>query len=240
MSFRLITIPNLLTLGNLLCGCAAAVAALVHADLNAAFWFIVAAAGFDFFDGFAARLLHQSSPIGGELDSLADDISFGFAPAAMLFTVFVATPSACGWGEAWMTAGRYALFVLAACSALRLARFNVDTTQQSEFTGLPVPACALLCSSVAVMVASGELVLHQETLLVGTAVMSWLLVSPIRMFALKFHGFGWRGNELRYGFLIVSAVMLVVLRLKAVPAIILLYVVVSTVRWALLRRRAEH
>lgn len=237
MKIRLITIPNLLTLANLVCGCLAAVAALVYADLAAAFWLIVAAALCDFLDGFAARLLHQSSPIGGELDSLADDISFGFAPAAMLFTVYAALPAAAGWSETVATVGRYLLFVLAACSALRLARFNVDTTQQSEFTGLPVPASALLCGAVAMMAAAGELAIHRETLLVGTCVVSWLLVSPIRMFALKFHGFGWRGNELRYGFLVVCAALLAVLQLKAVPVIILLYVVVSTVRWLWMRNR---
>ncbi len=239
MKIKLITIPNLLTLGNLLCGCAASVSALVRSDLHTAFWFIVAAALFDFFDGFVARLLHQASPIGGELDSLADDISFGFAPAAMLFTVYAASPAAVAWSETVVTAGQYLLFVLAACSALRLARFNVDTTQQSEFTGLPVPASALLCGSVAMLIASGHAVIWKEALLVGTCVVSWLLVSPIRMFALKFHGFGWRGNELRYGFLLVAVLLLALWQLKAVPVVILLYVVVSTVRWLYMRRAAN-
>lgn len=239
MKIKLITIPNLLTLANLLCGCMAAVAALVWEDLAAAFWLIVAAAGFDFFDGFAARLLRQSSPIGVELDSLADDISFGFAPAAVLFTLYAGAPAAFGWSEGIFVFGRYALFILAAFSALRLARFNIDASQQSEFKGLPVPACALFCASLGAIAASGGPVLFKELLFAVAAVMSWLLVSPIRMFALKFHGFGWRGNELRYSFLAVSALLAGFLRFESIPVIILLYIAVSTVRWLATRRKNE-
>lgn len=237
MKIKLITIPNLLTLSNLVCGCLAAVAALVWNDLGAAFWLIVAAAVFDFFDGFAARLLHRSSPIGVELDSLADDISFGFAPAAVLFTLYAASPAAFAWNDGAIVFGRYALFVVAAFSALRLARFNVDTSQQTEFMGLPVPACALFCASLGILAESGNAVFYKETLLLAAVAMSWLLVSPIRMFTLKFHGFGWRGNELRYAFLGVCAVLVVLLRLGSVPVVILLYIAVSAVRWLAARKR---
>lgn len=231
MKIKLITIPNLLTLSNLVCGCLAAVAALVWGDLAAAFGLIVAAAVFDFLDGFAARLLRQSSPIGVELDSLADDISFGFAPAAVLFTMYAGSPAAFDWGEGAIVFGRYALFVIAAFSALRLARFNIDTTQQTEFMGLPVPASALFCASLGVLAESGNIVIYKEAILLTAVAMSWLLVSPIRMFNLKFHGLGWRGNELRYAFLAVCVVLIVFLRLGAVPVIILLYIAVSAVRW---------
>lgn len=231
MKIKLLTIPNLLTLSNLLCGCLASVAALVWGDLAAAFWLIVAAAGFDFFDGFAARLLHQSSPIGVELDSLADDISFGFAPAAVLFAAVASLPTAFAWGDGVLVLGRYAVFTVAACSALRLARFNVDRSQQTEFLGLPAPACALFCASLGLLSASGRLPLTRELLVLAALAMSWLLVSPIRMFSLKFHGFGWRGNELRYSFLVVGAVLIGVSGLGAVPLVVLLYIVVSAVRW---------
>ncbi len=238
MKIKLITIPNLLTLSNLVCGCLAAVAALVWGDLPAAFWLIAAAAGFDFLDGFAARLLRQSSPIGVELDSLADDISFGFAPAAVLFTLYAASPAAYDWGGGALLFGRYALFAVAAFSALRLARFNIDTTQQTEFKGLPVPACALFCASLGMLAAAGGMVFYKELILLAAVAMSWLLVSPIRMFNLKFHGFGWRGNELRYAFLAVCAVLAVLLRLGSVPVIILLYIAVSAVRWLARGRQA--
>ena len=131
MKIKLITIPNLLTLANLFFGALAVVAALVWGDLRAALLFVAASAVCDFLDGFAARLLRQTSPIGVQLDSLADDISFGLAPAAVLFVAYDALPAGCvALGDGLLTAGRYALFVVAACSALRLARFNIDTTQQ--------------------------------------------------------------------------------------------------------------
>lgn len=231
MKIKLITIPNLLTLSNLLCGSLAVVSALVWGDLIMAFWLIVAAAVFDFFDGFAARLLNQTSPIGIELDSLADDISFGFAPTAVLFVLYAEAPAGASFSEGVFTVGHYALFIMAAWSALRLAKFNIDTTQRDEFCGLPTPANALFCASLGMLAATGDLVLSKVAIFGIAMVMSLLLVSPIRMFALKFHGFGWHGNELRYTFMIVCVVLVAVLRLKAVAVIIPLYVVVSTVRW---------
>lgn len=236
MKLRLITIPNLLTLANLLCGSAAAAVALTQADLQTAFWLVAAAAVFDFLDGFAARLLGSESPVGGELDSLADDISFGFAPAAVLFAAYAGAPAAWGWSAGAQEAGRWLLFVLAAASALRLARFNVDTTQRDDFLGLPVPASALLCVATGALIASERLVLHRETLVAATLVLSWLLVSPVRMFSLKFHGFGWRDNALRYIYLAAALVLLLLFGWQAGAALaVVLYVVVATVRW-LVRR----
>ena len=238
MKIKLITIPNLLTLSNLFFGALAVVAALVWGDLRAALLFVAASAVCDFLDGFAARLLRQTSPIGVQLDSLADDISFGLAPAAVLFVAYDALPAGCAaLGDGLLTAGRYALFVVAACSALRLARFNIDTTQQEEFCGLPVPANALVCVSLGVLAAEGEWALSKVALLAVACVMSWLLVSPVRMFSLKFHGFGWRGNELRYLYLLTAALLLAAWRLRALPAVVLLYVAVSCVRWLILRAR---
>ncbi|MEG0499322.1 MAG: CDP-alcohol phosphatidyltransferase family protein, partial [Alistipes sp.] len=126
MKIKLITIPNLLTLSNLLCGSLAVVSALVWGDLVTAFWLIITAAVFDFFDGFVARLLHQTSPIGVELDSLADDISFGFAPAAVLFTLYAQSPAGCEACAEWLAYAQYGVFIIAAFSALRLAKFNID------------------------------------------------------------------------------------------------------------------
>ncbi|MEG2613817.1 MAG: CDP-diacylglycerol--serine O-phosphatidyltransferase [Alistipes sp.] len=231
MKIKLITIPNLLTLSNLLCGSLAVVSALVWGDLVTAFWLIITAAVFDFFDGFVARLLHQTSPIGVELDSLADDISFGFAPAAILFTLYAQSPAGCEACAEWLAYAQYGVFIIAAFSALRLAKFNIDETQHTEFCGLPTPANTLFCASLGLLSQTDGLVLSQLTILVIAVVMSWLLVSPIRMFALKFAGFGWRGNELRYSFIIASAVLAVVFRTSAVPLIIALYIVISTVRW---------
>ena len=205
MKIKLFTIPNLLTLSNLFCGSVAVVSALVWGDLKLAFGLMVLAAVFDFFDGFAARLLNQSSPIGLQLDSLADDISFGLYPGLVVF-------------------------VFTACAALRLAKFNIDDTQRTEFCGLPSPAAAMLCGSLGLLFETSGLELPREAISAIAVVVGLLMISNVRMFALKFHGFGWKGNELRYGFIIAAVVTAVLLRGYAVPAIIVLYILVSLVR----------
>ncbi|MBO5671819.1 MAG: CDP-diacylglycerol--serine O-phosphatidyltransferase [Alistipes sp.] len=231
MNIRLFTIPNLLTLANLLSGAAAVVAVLVHHSYETALWLIVAAAVFDFFDGFAARLLKQTSPLGIELDSLADDISFGLVPAVMMFDIFNHSQSLYGLNPEVMSYAGYATFLIAAFSALRLARFNIDTTQSSEFRGLPTPANALMIASLALLFEQGRVELMQEHVLVISLAAAMLLVSPIRMFALKFKGFGIRGNELRYGFMLVSLLLIIFIPTYSILAIIVLYIVLSTLRW---------
>lgn len=234
MKIKFFTIPNLLTLSNLLCGSVAAVAALVWGNLTLAFGLMILAAVFDFFDGFTARLLDQSSPIGLQLDSLADDITFGFAPAAAMYVLYQRMPGV------WLPEGALGLIVFAftAFAALRLAKFNIDDTQRTEFCGLPSPAAGLFCASLGLLHAEGMLSLPYEAVLLAAAATAWLMISPIRMFALKFHGFGWRGNRLRYLFLGACVVLILTLGAYAIPAIFVLYVVVSLVRWLLQGLRA--
>lgn len=232
MNVRLITIPNLLTLSNLLCGALGAVMALRYGDLTAAFVLMIAAALFDFLDGFAARLLGQSGPLGVQLDSLADDVTFGFTPAAILFALYQRQQGLWLDGADWPAFG---LFFFTACAALRLAKFNIDETQRTEFCGLPSPAAALFCASLGLIGQRYALPVPREAILAAALATGLLMVSPLRMFALKFHGFGWRGNELRYGFLAACAVLFVVLwgcslLLLAVPAVVTLYVALSLVR----------
>lgn len=231
MKVRFFTIPNLLTLSNLMCGTFAALAALVYDNLEWAFWFVILAAVFDFFDGFAARLLRQSSPIGVQLDSLADMISFGFVPAAVLYAMTTRT-----MGEE-QTLLRYAYavasFLLAAFSALRLAKFNIDDSQHEEFCGLPTPANALFFTSLGLISARTGFDFGGEWLICIMPLMAWLLISPVRMFSLKFKGFGWRGNEIRYLFLALCVALIAILQLYSIPTIILLYILVSAVRWGL-------
>ncbi len=221
MNIKLYTFPNFVTLGNLLCGSVATLAAS-RGMLGEAFLLIVLAAVFDFLDGFFARLLHSYSETGAELDSLADLVSFGLAPTVMLLALY--DIEAGGWMN---IAGGVLLFTVVLFAALRLARFNVDKSQHSEFRGLPVPAAALLIGSLTTGV--GGLPNWALTLLAVTV--AALMVSPIRMFALKFHGFGWRGNELRYCFIVLALGLLATLGLQAVGAIIVLYVVISAVRF---------
>lgn len=228
MHIRLFSVPNLLTLSNLLCGSFAVVAALAYDDLSWAFWLIVAGIAFDFFDGFVARLMRVSSPLGVQLDSLADVVTSGVAPAAVLCRVCM------DGGPVWLPDDWplwIGVFVLVAFSALRLAKFNIDDTQTSEFCGLPTPAASLLCASLG-MLWQREMIALPAELALGTAVVvSLLLISPVRMFALKFHGFGWRGNEVRYLFLAACVLLIVVLRTYSIPVLVVLYLVVSTVRW---------
>lgn len=227
MKIRLFTIPNMLTLGNLICGSSAVVALLMHADFELAFWLVVASAVFDFFDGFAARLLKSVSAIGVELDSLADMVSFGLVPAVAMFCLWDVAPSSDL--PSWM---RYLTLTIVAFSALRLAKFNIDDTQTTEFCGLPTPANGLFCLSLAMLMAAGSISLPQWAILTISIGMAYMLISPIRMFALKFKGFGWQGNQIRYSFLALCVVLIAAFTRFAVPAIILLYIIISAIRWA--------
>ena len=129
----------------------------------------------------------------------------------------------------------YVTLIIAAFSVLRLAKFNIDTTQSAEFSGLPTPANALMLLSLAALEQQGSVVLSQEHILVISVATALLLISPIRMFALKFKGFGWRGNELRYSFILVSLLLIIFLTTYSILAIIVLYIVVSTLRWLFVR-----
>ena len=231
MQIRLFTIPNFLTLGNLVCGSCAAITLLTSGDFRLALWLVVAAAVFDFLDGFAARLLKSVSAIGVELDSLADMVSFGLVPSLAMWSLYDAVPAAGILPEGVVEYGRYLTLIIVAFSALRLAKFNVDDTQHSEFCGLPTPANGLFCLSVGLLATAGDLALCKEVVMVVAVVMASLLISPIRMFALKFKGFGWRGNELRYSFILLSVVIIALFTRYAIPTIIIIYVILSFVRW---------
>lgn len=231
MKLRLFTVPNMLTLANLLAGSVAVIFTLVYHAYETAFWLIVAAAIFDFFDGFAARLLKQTSPLGVQLDSLADDVTFGLAPAIVMFDLYVHSSSYYNLNAEVMGWMKYVVLIIAAFSVLRLAKFNIDTTQSTEFEGLPTPANALMLMSLAVLAETGRVVLYQEHILFISIAASLLLISPIRMFALKFKSFGIKGNELRYGFIVAALLMIILMPAYALLAIIVLYIVISTLTW---------
>ena len=231
MKIRLFTVPNMLTLANLLAGSVAVIFTLVYHAYETAFWLIVAAAIFDFFDGFAARLLKQTSPLGVQLDSLADDVTFGLAPAIVVFDLYVHSSSYYNLNAEVMGWMKYVVLIIAAFSVLRLAKFNIDTTQSTEFEGLPTPANALMLMSLAVLAETGRVVLYQEHILLISIAASLLLISPIRMFALKFKSFGIKGNELRYGFIVAALLMIILMPAYALLAIIVLYIVISTLTW---------
>ena len=236
MKIRLFTVPNMLTLANLLAGCAAIVFTLQYHAYETAFWLIIAAAVFDFLDGFAARLLKQTSPLGVQLDSLADDVTFGLAPAVVMYDLYIHSTSYYGLDPEVMGWLKWGVLIIAAFSVLRLAKFNIDTTQSAEFEGLPTPANALMLMSLAVLAETGKVVLHQEAILLISLAASLLLISPIRMFALKFKSFGIKGNELRYGFIVAAIALIILVPAYSLLAIIVLYIALSTLRWVFMRK----
>lgn len=202
-------IPNTITCCNLVCGCIAVTYAICGNPV-AALTFIILGAVFDFFDGMSARLLGVSSEIGKELDSLADDVTFGVAPASIIFyeLKIVDYPAVL---EPLRDVLPYIAFVVAAFSAVRLAKFNLDTRQTTSFIGLPTPANALFWGSL--IVGFGD-VLEQYSwfmplIILGIFVSSWILIAEIPMFALKFKHWGFAGNEIKYAFIAFSALVLV-------------------------------
>ena len=231
MKIKLITIPNLITLTNLLCGIGSIISALVYNNLQLAFIFIIAAAVADFLDGFAARLLKQYSDLGVQLDSLADMVSFGVAPAIGMSVLCGQMPSSLGLNDTWCEVLCYVPLVVALLSALRLAKFNIDETQKEEFEGLPTPGSAILLLSLAALCERYNLVIGLEWLVLISVLVAALLISPVRMFSFKFKSWRWGDNKLRYIFLITCIAAICLLRAYAIPTIIVLYIVISAVRW---------
>ena len=222
-------IPNTITCCNLICGCIATGFAL-KGDFSMAMTFIVMGAVFDFFDGFMARLLHVSSAIGKELDSLADCITFGFAPAAIVSALLRLAPLPVA-NEMFAMVFPYVAFVIAAFSAIRLAKFNLDERQSTTFYGLPTPANALFWSALALGTHEwvSETSWSVYLLLLGIACSSWILVADIPMFALKFKDYSFAHNKLRYGFIIASAALLLFAGWTGFSVVILLYILTSLV-----------
>jgi CDP-diacylglycerol--serine O-phosphatidyltransferase len=171
-----------------------------------------------------------------QLDSLADDVTFGLAPAIVMYDLYIHSASYYGLDPEVMSWLKWGVLIIAAFSVLRLAKFNIDTTQSAEFEGLPTPANALMLMSLAVLAETGKVVLHQEAILLISLAASLLLISPIRMFALKFKSFGIKGNELRYGFIVAAIALIILVPAYSLLAIIVLYIAISTLRWAFMRK----
>lgn len=223
-------IPNTITCLNLFSGCIACVMAF-ESKYELALGFIILSAIFDFFDGMSARLLNAPSPIGKELDSLADDVSFGVAPALIIFSFLKESsmiyPSFLEGVREYVP---YIAFFIAVFSALRLAKFNIDERQTSSFIGLPTPANALFWGSL--IVGFGEFILMHINVLIIIALIflfSWLLVAEIPMFALKIKDLSWQNNKIRYFFILVSIPLLIVFKLSGIAAVIAWYILLSLV-----------
>lgn len=226
-------IPNFITLLNLFAGLLSIYYGMID-ELQFAGMMIFVAAVFDFFDGFTARLLNAKSEIGVQLDSLADMVSFGVAPAFLLFHTIeysIALTGISTWAYLPFVALMVPLF-----SALRLAKFNIDEEQQTSFIGMPTPAVAILLASFPIIILvclTDNKGLYYDIVtnpyfLAGIAVASSLLmVSKLPMFALKFTSVSWAENQTRYIFIVLSVFLIFLLKLAAIPLIILLYLLVS-------------
>src|SRR5690606_10156036 len=223
---------NTLTCLNLLSGCIG-VLFVLKGDFLTAFYCVLASGIFDFFDGMIARLLRVKSDIGKELDSLADVISFGFLPGAVLYKLLeVSTVSS------YLP---YLGFIVTAFSALRLAKFNVDERQTSEFIGLNTPMNAFFIMSLPFIGAAHPTWLYQPwVLLVIVALVSFLLISEIRLFSMKLSSLAWRENKFKYVFLFISVVLLITLHFSALPLILLFYFILSQLHFALQKRQDKY
>ena len=238
-------IPNFITLLNLLCGSIAVIFAVNNLFVTSAL-FVFLGIFFDFFDGLLARKLNVQSELGLQLDSLADMVTSGLVPGIILYKLIAiavdAPPMAASneWSVHWSGFSMsfipvIGLFVTLA-SAYRLATFNLDEDQQTYFKGLPTPANTLLIMSLPLIMefqhndAINAIILN-KWFLIGLALLScYLLNSGIKLFALKFKDYSFKNNAMRYVFIILSLVLLIVLHFAAIPVIILLYILLSLIQ----------
>lgn len=231
-------IPNLITLLNLAAGTLAIFCA-IYGDVGRAAILIGIASIFDFLDGFSARLLKAYSDIGKELDSLADVVSFGVAPGAIMFTLMQRAlfgqiiPIYQIDAPIWQWLFLLSALLIPIFSAYRLAKFNLDVRQSENFIGMPTPANAILWASFGIITAWSNneelmiLLFKPGNLLVAAIVTSLLLVSEIPMFSLKFRSFDFYGNWYRYAFLLAALLLIIFTGVYSVAIIILLYIALS-------------
>ncbi len=235
-------VPNTITALNLVSG-SLAVFFAVDGQLGWAAVFILIAAVFDFLDGFAARLLKAYSSIGKELDSLADMVSFGLAPAAIVFTMLEYTlfganqpiqDIEANWSQ-WIVL--FASLAIPVAGAFRLAKFNTDDRQSEQFLGMPIPANAIFFASLGLILELGTnmaiqpIILNKYVLLASVFICSFLMVSELPMFSMKFKNLNLKENAIRFLFLGTTILMLIFLQVYALPLIIIWYVLLSAITY---------
>jgi CDP-diacylglycerol---serine O-phosphatidyltransferase len=229
-------IPNILTSLNLVCGFIAIVFSFDVSTLQYAPYLIFIAACFDFSDGFAARALNAFSEFGKQLDSLADTVSFGVAPGVIVYQLLHNINFQDNYSQT--------AIILIAClvpvfSALRLAKFNIDERQTESFMGLPTPACAILIASIAIVAYKTTdlqlqaFLLNKVTLLIVVLSLSFLLISELPMFSMKFKNYSFKHNYVKYIFLSISFILVIVFKYFALPLIIVLYILMSVILYVL-------
>ena len=223
-------IPNAITCCNLLSGCLSILFLGCNMPVKAALMIFVAAI-FDFFDGFAARLLNAHSPIGADLDSLSDVVSFGVAPGFIMYWLMIKTIS-----NPIVPVGPFELltfiaFLLPVFSAIRLAKFNIDDTQKTSFRGIPAPGMAIFVASLPLALAQvGHL--SDGSLRLGycigiVLVFSFMMVCNLRFFSFKMKNLKWKGNEVRFIFIALAVISFAIFRFVALPFIMIAYILLS-------------
>lgn len=229
-------IPNTITLLNMLAGILSIYIGMTG-DLVLAAYLIFIAAILDFMDGFSARMLNAYSDLGKQLDSLADLVSFGLAPGFILFNMINISHGQPGNTSSSMTIIPFIAFMVPLFSALRLAKFNIDENQQTSFLGMPTPAVAILIASFPLIKSElfhdrglyYMIITNTYFLLAMAIIMSLLMVIPLPMFAFKFKNYGWANNKVKYVFLIISLIGIIIFKSIAIPVIIALYFLLSLV-----------
>jgi len=220
-------IPNLLTLSNLACGCLA-IAAVFNGKPIQASWLMLLAAGFDFLDGFAARLLKANSPLGQQLDSLADLVTFGVAPGFIM--QYLAVSNGYCAAEGFCING-YVFLAIPLFSAYRLAKFNIDERQTSGFLGIPTPANGLLIASFPFIVEAHGLlepvVTHFRFVTLFPVLSAYLLVSDLPLMAFKFKSFSLRAQPFHFAFLLLMLAGIILQGWQSVPWVFLAYLLLS-------------
>jgi len=230
-------IPNFITSLNLASGFIAVIL-LFNGEPVMACWMLAAAMVFDFFDGFASRLLKAYSDMGKELDSLADLVSFGVVPGMIIYEMLTGSQNSSG--DSFLSDPLNLVFIfisvlMPVCAGLRLAKFNIDTTQKTSFKGLPTPANALAVISVVIAgrygnsPLAGSFMSSTYAIIVFSLVLSLLMVTRVSMLSLKFTSFGLRSNLSRYVLILVSVLVMVILGTEGIIFIIPSYIIVSII-----------
>lgn len=219
-------IPNAITCANLFSGCIGIVAAF-KGNLEISAYFVLLAGTFDFFDGLVARLLNVKSEIGKQLDSLADMVSFGFLPGVVMYQLLKTSDYT---NEYFAYFG----FFITIFSALRLAKFNIDERQNEDFIGLNTPMNTLFIVSLPFIAKDYPVLIGSSTVLIAVILTSsFLLVSEIKIFSFKLKGLSWKANQMKFIFLLLSLILIIVLKFVAVPFILVLYVAFSIAHFKL-------
>ena len=232
-------IPNTLTSLNLFCGCIAVLSFLNHFYYLGVLLIIVATVA-DFFDGFFARLLEVKSNLGKELDSLADMVSFGFVPGTIIYVALCKSYDLNGFVDILENKNYipFSGFLITIFSALRLAKFNIDTRQSNSFIGLPTPANTLFFVTIPLIWLNPslegdllhEVILDNKVFLIAiTVIFSYLLIAELPLIALKFKGFGLKQNIYRYSVIIIGVVSIAIFKHLAIPIILFFYITLSVV-----------